>query len=66
MPPQVHFLLILVIVFGMTHLLCELLETADRLPLWLTPRLAALFVTFFVAIFWILRASRPSPAAWPE
>jgi hypothetical protein len=61
MPHGLHFIVILIVVYGMTHLLCDLLEQAERLPFWLTPRLAALFVTFFVAIIWILRASQPTP-----
>lgn len=59
MSPALHFIVILIVVFGMVYLLCDLLEQADQLPFWLTPRLAALLVTFFIAIFWILRATRP-------
>ncbi|MBL9150891.1 MAG: hypothetical protein JNK37_00315 [Verrucomicrobiales bacterium] len=59
MSGQLHFIVILIVVFGMTYLLCDLLEQAEKLPFWITPRLAALFVTFFVAIFWILRATAP-------
>ena len=60
MPPALQLIAFLVIAYGVTHLLCDLFERADRLPLWLTPRLAALFVTFFVAIYWILKAIRPA------
>ncbi|MCB1078124.1 MAG: hypothetical protein KDM63_15595 [Verrucomicrobiae bacterium] len=61
MESPLHFIVILIVVFGMTHLLCDLLEQAEKLPFWITPRLAALYVTFFVAIFWILSATSRQP-----
>ncbi len=59
MPAALQFIALLIVAFGMTYWLCDLLEQAERLPLWLTPRLAALAVTFFVALFWILKNARP-------
>ena len=62
MASPVQYFVVLVVVLGMTHLLCDLLEQAEQLPFWITPRLAALLVTFFVATIWLLRSMAPGPA----
>ena len=58
----VKYFVVLIGVFGLVHLFVELLGQTTELPEWLTPRLAALWVTFLVAILWLLRSAAPDPA----
>ena len=58
----VKYLLVLIGVFGLIYLLVELFHKAYEVPEWLTPRLAAMWVTFFVALLWLLKAMNPAPA----
>jgi hypothetical protein len=58
----VKYIVILIGVFGLVYLLVELFEKATEIPEWLTPRLAAMWVTFFIALLWLLKSMNPAPA----
>lgn len=58
----VKYVLVLITVFGFVYLLIELFHKAYEMPEWLTPRLGAMLVTFFVALMWMLQAMNPAPA----
>jgi hypothetical protein len=57
----VKYIVVLIVVFGMIHLLVTLFHEATELPEWLTPRLAAMWATFFVALLWMLNAMNQAP-----
>lgn len=56
----VKYIVVLVGVFGFIYVLVELFEKTTELPEWLTPRLAAMWVTFFVALLWLLKSMAPA------
>lgn len=60
----VKYVLVLIVVFGFVYLLFELFHKAYEIPDWLTPRLAAMVATFFVALYWMLSSLAPPPPTY--
>ena len=56
----VKYVVVLIGVFGLVYVLVELFAITTELPEWLTPRLAAMAVTFFVALLWLLKSLAPA------
>lgn len=58
----VKYIVVLIGIFGFVYVLIELFAHTTELPEWLTPRLAAMWITFFVALLWLLKSMAPAPA----